>query len=1409
MVFAMFLLVVSAKAQDIRNAYTFDKMNNTVEFDITKISLFEQRVHFLYLLNNDERFDVSTSDKDGVFVVKQSKNSYNLNLEDTFISFYDNETSVFNEMSKDEVGDMYSEWKASLPDVFNASLMMDLYVKDRQNNLCANSDPFCTDNGIYEFPAGVNAGNGESGPNYDCLHTTPNPAWYYMRMANSGGMTIHMYSTPSEDIDFCCWGPFDDPTSPCPNGLTLAKRVSCSYSSSATENCVIPTTALSGEYYILVITNYSNHQCNITFHKTAGNGTTDCSILDPFLSANTPCYGSTLTLSADIIDGATYNWTGPDNQTHNGRVWNRPNATLNMAGTYTCHVVAGTQSGDESITAVVLPNPIANFTVGNAIAGQPVQFTGTESTNPSGHNNMISSRSWTFGDGGTSNSANPTHTYNTPGTYNVTYTVSITSAHDGLCTDSKTIQVTVGSSMTATITGDNEVCQNESITLHANATGGTGNFHYTWKKNGTQVGTDDPTLTLNMHEAGNITFTCDINDGYTTQTPSFNVLVNALPTAYAGEDQNILYDNSTTLEATAVSGASYSWHPADSIDGNPNQRVVHTKQLKGNNLFTVTVSKNGCSSQDDVIVSVGDQMTAVVSIEDNEICHGESTVVTATAMGGNPEDYTYSWEPANEVQNPHAESTVVTPSVTTDHFTCTISDGHTTVMKTVSITVHPLPIADAGDNITINFDNSATLEAGYIDGASYSWQPADSIVGDNNQRIVHTKQLKTNNTFTVTVSKYGCSTQDDVVVSVGAEMTATVSIEDPEICQYEETIVTAMATGGSPSDYTYSWEPASEVDYPHAASTTVHPSLDTDHFTCTISDGHTTVVKTVNIIVYALPIAQAGEDFSVNYDNPATLTAGEVPDATYEWLPKEMIQDGDNEHQEVTTVPLTEETEFTLIVRRNGCSTEDKVTIFAGNQLQGKVETTNNSICQFDGETNLTVTAFGGNGSESYSYTWSSAKPGVFSDEHSSTTTFSNPTESGEYILKCTIDDTQNTIERSISINVVAQPQATVSVVNPNIINDMPSVVVGKSLTLVASDVNGATYDWQPNTLIASANGNIATTNTLNVAGEYEFTVTVKTQTATNNYCENSASITVKVYDNISATLTPQYTELCEQETLELTASAIGGTGDYKYTWSPANYFVNNIGQTVVTKKLPYNGGLIKFSCKVEDQKLDDAENEKEIEIYMHDKPNINYDLRGIKLVEVGNEFFPQVYEYSIDSTSLTGYMIDSITWDIRSYKQTPNQLDSITHESLWLCIPDPNPAEQNMPKKAYVFVNKEGNAKLSCKIWAHCGSTDARIIIYTDGYEYDDVSVEEVSYDDYINVYPNPTKGELYISFGDISTSPVTVSIYNFSGAEIMRHTESGNIAHMSIGNLSNGMYFVRITGKDFVVTKKFVLNK
>jgi len=162
-----------------------------------------------------------------------------------------------------------------------------------QGGSCAGADPFCTENN-YAFPASTTT-TAESGPEYGCLLTQPNPSWYYIEVATGGNIIIDLSNSAGVDIDFICWGPFNNLGVACSNltgsgsfdGCSLfdsypcGNIIDCSYSTSATETCTIPG-AVAGQFYMFLITNYSGVPTDIFASSSAAStGSTDCTIVPP------------------------------------------------------------------------------------------------------------------------------------------------------------------------------------------------------------------------------------------------------------------------------------------------------------------------------------------------------------------------------------------------------------------------------------------------------------------------------------------------------------------------------------------------------------------------------------------------------------------------------------------------------------------------------------------------------------------------------------------------------------------------------------------------------------------------------------------------------------------------------------------------------------------------------------------------------------------------------------------------------------------------------------------------------------------------------------------------------------------------------------------------------------------------
>ena len=754
LVAAMFLMLLPMKtfAQPARVADN----GSTISFDITTIANFDERVFFLYNLATDGRFDVVASERDGIFVVSANDAYENLDLGETFADFRDQNAYDFASMSKEQAAEAAIEYKGSLPHEFINSLMMDVYIRSRENNTCANADPFCTDNGLYQFPAGVNAGSGESGPYYDCLYTQPNPAWYYMQIDQPGNIDIYMYSTPSHDIDFCCWGPFATITNPSPcSSLTSDKVVSCSYSASATEHCLIPSTAQTGDYFILVITNYSNQTCNISFSKQSGTGTTNCGILPPLVDNSGPyCVGETINLTAQGQAGATYSWTGPGGFSSTQQNPTRPNCTLNMAGTYTCTIAVGSQTNSATTEVVIYPMPTANFNFTTVCVGTATQFTSTSTTNPAGQN--IQSYSWDFGDNSALGSGQTTtHTYAQAGTYQVTLTVSC----GGHCTSTKTQTVVVYGPPTSNFTYTT-VCRGNPTQFTSTATAPSGQTitSYQWDFGDGQTGSGQ-TVTHTYANAGTyqVTHTVGIGTGTCTGSRTQSVPVNASPSPSATAQPNIIiYGGTATLTCNAGTTGQFNfhWEPADKVV-NPNNQTTSTVALQQTTTFTCTVTnpQGNCTGSTQVTVSIeGSNMTATATADQTVLCEGESTTLHAQPAGGTG-NYTYAWTPANTLSNGAIQNPVATPPLGQTTYTCHISDGLSAQDVSVSIMVYPHteshPVVSICPDDTYNFFGDLISEPGPYE---------HTIIGGNSHGCDSTVYLTLEQyeTYETPITRYVC-----------------------------------------------------------------------------------------------------------------------------------------------------------------------------------------------------------------------------------------------------------------------------------------------------------------------------------------------------------------------------------------------------------------------------------------------------------------------------------------------------------------------------------------------------------------------------------------------------------------------------------------------------------------------------
>ncbi len=374
-----------------------------------------------------------------------------------------------------------------------------------------------------------------------------------------------------------------------------------------------------------------------------------------------------------------------------------------------------------------------------------------------------------------------------------TYTVTGTSAAGCINTDQ--VVVTVNPLPTVNAGNDVAICIGQTVTLT-----GAGATTYSWTapvQNGVPF---SPSTTATYTLTGTSSAGC-------TSTDQVLVTVNPLPTVTAGNDISICVGATVTLSAGGA--ATYSWS-APVQNGVPFSPTTTAT-------YTVTgTSAAGCTNTDQVLVTVN-SLPTVTAGNDVTICAGASV----TLSGGGAT--TYSWSPA--VTN----GISFTPAVGTTTYTVTGTASGCTNTDQVVVTVNPLPIVSAGQDLSICAGQQVTLNA--TGALNYSWSGG----------VVNGIPFTPNSTsiYTVTgTSNNGCVATDQVLVTVNP-IPNVFAGNDVVTCPDQ----TVVLTGSGAATYTWSPTVVNGVAFVPTLGVTTYTVTGTSAAGCTNTDQ---VVVTVN-----------------------------------------------------------------------------------------------------------------------------------------------------------------------------------------------------------------------------------------------------------------------------------------------------------------------------------------------------------------------------------------------------------------------------------------------------------------------------------------------------------------------------------------------------------------------------------
>ena len=526
-------------------------------------------------------------------------------------------------------------------------------------------------------------------------------------------------------------------------------------------------------------------------------------------SDDTGCAPAIIQFNNTSTGATSYSWNFGDGSGLSGNT--NPGHTYGSPGSYTVTLTATNTSGSSVKTMVItiLGAPIVSFSASPVAGCPPLPVNFTNSSNPVVPG--VATYSWSFGDGSAINTTqNPPHTYQNPGFYNVT--LSVTNSAGCVSSQTLTQYINVYDPPDADFTFT-PVCKAPgTTTFTSTVTTGTPPYTYHWDygDNTTPGTTANPTHTYATSGTFNVTLVVtDVNGcmdivvkplGVGTLNANFT----APPLACLG--MPVIFIN------TSVNAGNYLWYFGDNTTSS-SSNPVHTYTTPGtyNVMLVAWDMPNVCTDTFIVPITVSPGPTASFNISPQYTCGAPATInFTSTSTGG---AVSYVWNfgdgsptvtGATATHTYTTDGTFTVTLVATDANGCKDTAAITKVIEKVQVTVevdrnynHCLPS-------TVNFSYLINYPPGV---ASVTWDFGDGsppVSGVSFPSHTYTAQGVHVVTLTITTNN-GCTATDTAQVTMGTKPNAFFAPVFDTLCSQDYTPIPFSFVNTSTNATDYYW----------------------------------------------------------------------------------------------------------------------------------------------------------------------------------------------------------------------------------------------------------------------------------------------------------------------------------------------------------------------------------------------------------------------------------------------------------------------------------------------------------------------------------------------------------------------------------------------------------------------------